>query len=279
MSARAFDRWRLTLPLLLPSLGGLAYLYTFDAPTRLIAVNAGALALALLWVLFGRLPAERNPRLVLAGGAALALFLPLLSGPEVGGVARWLPAGPVSLHSGALLLPFVTMIAAQERAFGPTLLVIAGAALALQPDAAALFAMAAASAVLAWLTRSTSFALVAAVAVSLAAITFGAGTLEPQTFTENVLPHAAERSALRAAALALMLFVVPLWHLVIFPQTQRVEGAALAALLVALGAMAVIAPFPYPLIGYGAAPILGIGLALGATARKAGHSARNLPTS
>ncbi len=279
MSARAFDRWRLTLPLLLPSLGGLAYLYAFEAPTRLIAVNAGALALAVVWVLFGRLPAERNPRLVLAGGTVLALFLPLLTGPEMGGVARWLPAGPVSLHSGALLLPFVTIIAAQERAFGPALLAIAGAALALQPDAAVVFALAAASAVLAWLHRSASFALVAAVAVSLAAITFGAGTLEPQTFTENVLPHAAERSALRAAALALMLFVLPLWHLVIFPQTQRVEGAALAALLVALGAMAVIAPFPYPLIGYGAAPILGFGLALGATGRKAGHSARNLPTS
>ncbi|GAA0767394.1 hypothetical protein FHS52_001673 [Erythromicrobium ramosum] len=279
MSARAFDRWRLTLPLLLPSLGGLAYLYAFEAPTRLIAVNAGALALAVVWVLFGRLPAERNPRLVLASGAILALFLPLLTGPEMGGVARWLPAGPVSLHSGALLLPFVTIIAAQERAFGPALFAIAGAALALQPDAAALFALAAASAVLAWLHRSASFALVAAVAVSLSAITFGAGTLEPQTFTENVLPHAAERSALRAAALALMLFVLPLWHLIIFPQTQRAEGAALAALLVALGAMAVIAPFPYPLIGYGAAPILGFGLALGATGRKAGHSARNLPTS
>lgn len=279
MSARAFDRWRLTLPLLIPSVGGLVYLYAFDAPTRLIGVNAGALVLALAWVLFGRLPAERNVRLGLASGVALALLLPLLTGPEVGGVARWLPAGPVNLHSGALLLPFITIIAARDRVLGPALLAMAGAALALQPDAAALFALAAASAVLAWLHRSASFALVAAVAVVLAAITFGAGTLEPQTFTEQVLPHAAERSVLATAALALLLFVLPLWHLVIDPQTQRAEGAALAALLVALGTMAVIAPFPYPLIGYGAAPILGFGLALGSTARKAGNSARNLSTS
>ena len=43
MAARAPDRWRLALPLLLPSLGGLAYLAAFGAPVRLIAVNAGAL--------------------------------------------------------------------------------------------------------------------------------------------------------------------------------------------------------------------------------------------
>ena len=48
----------------------------------------------------------------LAGGATLALFLPLLTGPEMGGVARWLPAGPVSLHSGALLLPLMGSVAA-----------------------------------------------------------------------------------------------------------------------------------------------------------------------
>ena len=39
-----------------------------------------------------------------------------------------------------------------------------------------------------------------------------------------------------------------------------------AALLIAFGVMTVIAPFPFPLIGYGASPILGFGLALGAVA-------------
>lgn len=269
MSARASDRWRLALPLAVPSVGGLAYLAAFDAPARLIAVNAGALALALVWVMFGRLSGRQNVRVALGGGAALALFLPLLTGPEVGGVARWLPAGPVSLHSGALLLPMIAVIAARERAWGPLLLAFAGAALALQPDAAALAALAAASAVLALFHRSIGFACVAAATSAMAALTFGAGTLEPQVFTENVLPHVAGRSALSAATLALMLFVLPLWHLAVDPQGGRSEGLALAALLVALGAMAVIAPFPYPLIGYGAAPILGFGLALGASRRTA----------
>lgn len=52
-----------------------------------------------------------------------------------------------------------------------------------------------------------------------------------------------------AGAAAALLFVVPLWHLVIDPQTQRAEGYALAALLLGLGAMTTSAAFPYPLIG------------------------------
>jgi len=35
-----------------------------------------------------------------------------------------------------------------------------------------------------------------------------------------------------------------------------------------MGMMATIASFPYPLIGYGASPILGFGLTLGAAARR-----------
>ena len=53
---RVFDRKRLALPLVFPCWGGLYYLWAYDAPARLIAVNAGALALALVWVLLGRLP-------------------------------------------------------------------------------------------------------------------------------------------------------------------------------------------------------------------------------
>ena len=143
-----------------------------------------------------------------------------------------------------------------------------GAALSLQSDAAALAALASASAVLAWLHRSSLCAVVAVAGLALAVLTFGNGTPEPQIFTENVLAQVAERSPLQAAALAVLLFAVPLWHLVIDPQTQRAEGFALAALLVGLGVMATIASFPYPLIGYGASPILGFGLALGAAARR-----------
>lgn len=267
MCARVFDRRRLALPLLFPCVGGLCYLYAYDAPARLLLINAGALAAALVWILLGRLPANQIARLAIAAAAAFALFIPLLIGPEVGGVRRWLPAGPVMLHSGALLLPLITVLAARERTIGVALLTLAGAALALQSDAAALAGGAAAGAVLAWLHRSAAYAVIAAAGLALAFLTVADGTLEPQIFTENVLPQLAEQSLLQPAALAAMLFVVPLWHLVVDPQVSRAEGYAIAAVLLGLGAMAIIGPFPYPLIGYGASPILGFGLALGAAAR------------
>jgi peptidoglycan/LPS O-acetylase OafA/YrhL len=85
---------------------------------------------------------------------------------------------------------------------------------------------------------------------------------------EDVLAHVATRSVWKAALLAILLFVVPLWHLVWDPQLSRAEGYALAALLTGFGAMALVGPFPFPLIGHGAAPILGFGLALGAATRR-----------
>lgn len=268
MFSLVFDRRRLALPLLFPCLFGLYYLWVYDAPARLIAINAGALVLGSLWVLLGRLPAAPKVRIAMAAALALLLFLPLLTGPAQGGVSRWLPAGPVSLHSGTLLLPLIVVLAGRHERFGPAVLALAGAALALQPDAAALAALAAASAVLCWLHRSVTFGLVAAGSAALAFLTFGAGSLAPQVFTENVLPQVAERSMLQAVALAGILFVVPHLYLVQNPQTQRAEGWTIAAMLTALGVMALLAPFPYPLIGYGASPILGFALALGATARR-----------
>jgi cell division protein FtsW (lipid II flippase) len=270
VSAQAFARWRLTLPLAIPSLGGLAYLAAFEASTRLIAINAGALVLALVWAMFGRMPSNSTNRLALAGLAALALTLPVLIGPEVGGVSRWLPAGPLLLHSGALLLPLITVQAAREAKVGPILLMVAGASLVLQPDAGALLGLGLASAVLAAMARSLAHGIVSVVALGLAAATFGAGTLEPQEFTEGVLAQVWHSAPLFALALGGLLFLAPAWLLARSPQVARAEGAALAALLCGLGIAAVLAPFPFPLIGYGASPILGFGLALGAIAAR-GH--------
>lgn len=277
VNARASNRWRLILPLLLPSLGGLAYLLAFGARTPLIVVNSIALAMAVAWVVWGRVPDNRRWRLAVAVTALLLLFLPPLLHHDIDGVARWLPIGRVlSLHSGALLLPLVVIIAARERHIGLWLLAIAGTALALQPDAGALAGLAAASAALAWVHRSLAFALVAGGSLTLALASFGAGNLAPQHYTEGVLAHVADQSLTGGVALGLLLFGAPLWYLVIRPAAPREEGLALAALLAGFGLMATIAPFPYPLIGYGASPILGFGLALSAASRRHQHKAGKL---
>ena len=267
VSTRALERWRLTLPLALPTLGGLAYLLSYDAPARLIAVNAGALAFGLAWVLLGRMPSGRSARLDLAASAAGALFLPLLLGPEVGGVSRWLRAGPVLLHSGALLLPLVIVLAAGAARFGPFLLALAMIALALQPDGAMLAALGASSAVLAATNRSVGYALVAASGAALAALTFGRGTLEPQLFTEGVLAQVWQSAPVAALMLGALLFVAAPWLLARAPHLSHAERLALAAMLVAAGTMASLSPFPYALIGYGASPIIGLALALSAAGK------------
>jgi hypothetical protein len=265
---RVFDRRRLALALLFPCVGGLYYLWAFGAPAPMLAVNAGALVCGLAWTVWGRLPTGDTARLAIAAAAAALLLLPLLTGPDLDGVQRWLPTGPVQLQSGPLLLPLIVVIAAREARGGAAVLTLATAALAGQPDAAGLAALGLASAVLAWHHRSSAFALVAVGAGAFAALTVHAGALPPQLYVEGVLAHVAEKSLWQAACLAVLLFVVPLWHLVIDPQITRPEGHALAALLTGLGMAALVAPFPFPLIGYGAAPILGFALALGASAHR-----------
>lgn len=261
MSARAADRWQRALPLALPALAGLAYLAAFGAPLRLIAINAGALVLGCVWVLAGRLPSGREARLGLAASAAGLLFVPLALPLEVGGVSRWLPLYPFLLHSGMLLLPLITVIAASERIWGPGLMALACAALAVQPDAGSLAALAAAGAVLAAVHRSAGFALVAGAALALTLATWDAGSLAPEVFTESVLPHVWRASPLAAVLLGGVLLVATP---VLLARLSRAEGLALAALLTGFAAAALLGPFPTPLIGHGAAPILGFALALGA---------------
>ena len=107
MSARLSDRWRLTLPIALPSLGGLAYLAAYDAPARLLVINAGALGLALVWAV----QALPLPMMLVLGVLALSVFgqplnsaivlgLGLGSGALVHVLPDWAePATPIQIAS------------------------------------------------------------------------------------------------------------------------------------------------------------------------------------
>ncbi len=252
---------------MLPVLSGLAYLQAFGAPSRLIVINALALVFALAWTLWGRVPSQRSGRLALAGLMAFGLFLPLLLQLDAGGISRWIPLGPVLMHSGTLLLPLLIVLTAREPRLGPAILGLAVLALGLQPDAGTLLGLTAATAALALTQRSTLFALVSGAALVLTLATFGAGTLEPQVFTEGVLAQVWAAAPLFALGLGAVLFVGPAWLLHHSTHVPRAEAYALAALLAGLGLAAMLAPFPFPLIGYGASPIIGFGLALGAVGR------------
>jgi hypothetical protein len=170
--------------------------------------------------------------------------------------------GPVALHSGALLLPLIIVLAADERWWGSAILALATAALALQPDPAALAALALPAAVLAASERSLAMAAISAAAAALAAIALDAAWLEPQRYSEGVLAEVAASSLAGAAGLGVLLLAALGWLSLGGDHALRPQRAALAAALGGFGVMACLAPLPFPLIGYGAAPILGFALGL-----------------
>jgi len=243
------------------------------APGLFIAVNAGVLALAVLVILLARRPRTAQLRQALALAPLAVLALPLLLGPEINGVARWLSLGPLALHTAALALPVLVVLMAEQDRLGRFGLAAAAALLALQSDAAGLIARSLASGVLAALRRSLALAAIAAACLVLGAQTFGAGALEPQPFVENVLADLAARSRLAAAALGLGL-AGGIALFASLPGPDRAPAAALAALLAGFALAALLGPFPGPLIGYGASPILGFGLAAALIRTNAGDRAQ-----
>ena len=250
------------LALAIPCLAGLAALVLLGAPVRFVLINAAALLAALAWISLGRLPREQAAERVLTVLLLVLLALPLWSGPAVDGVARWLPLGGFLLHAGMLLIPLIVVLAAQDRAWGPWVLLdeiliafdqtVAALALALALGALALW----------WKQRDrwTGAVGVLALFASLAA-SLGAN-LPPQPFVEGVMPSLFAVSptitAVTGGTLLLSLVLIAR-----APRGNRAAGLPLAGVLLGFTLAALVGSYPLPLIGYGASAILGFGLALG----------------
>lgn len=265
------DRYRLMLPLAVPALAGLAQLAASGAPEHYLAVNAGALLLALGWIAIGRVPDSEIAKRALPA-VLLALFaLPLLAGPDIEGVRRWLPLGPLSLHAGMLLIPLLGCLCARDLRFAPWVLGACLGIALLQPDAASAAALALVAAALSWTHRKPFFAAIAALGLAACIIAFGAGDLPPEPLVEHVFADAWAVQPLIALALAAAVFT-GLVLLLTARTVPREERFVLAAAMTGFAAMSLIGNYPTPLLGYGAAPILGFGLALGAVPRNYRYS-------
>ena len=120
----------------IPVLAGLAYLGLSGAPFVYIASNGLALVVALAATAFLRVRLSDRQCRILAVLLLLLLYVPLLTGPHVNGIARWFPLGPVALHAGALALPALVVLAARDDDYAPPILLAALLAASLQPDAA-----------------------------------------------------------------------------------------------------------------------------------------------
>ncbi len=230
------------------------------APRSYLIGNGAALGLA---VILGLLPSplrisERIASLT-AIGLSLLLLLPLLAGPEVDGVRRWIALGPVKLHAGMLLIPamLVTMLRASPNANLLALLIAAFGAF-LQPDKASAVALLFGTACLFWLLRQKPLAIVlSAQLVIFGGLFFMTDGPEAVPFVEQVIVRAWMEmpglSVAMAFALVAAIVIPSSKNHGLLPPMGASAGFAMASLL---------GPYPSPLIGYGAAPILGYGLAL-----------------
>lgn len=264
------------LPLAIPGLAGLAYLASAGAPHSYVLINAGALTAGTALAAFA--PELRGVLLLRVLTAALLtiLFLPLLTGPSVQGVERWLPRGPLTVHSGMLVLPALAVLAARDPDYAAPILLASLFAAFLQPDAATGFAITFAAVALHDVTRDWRVGVAAILAFFATLMMAVRGELPPQKFVERIFVDLLVAAPLAAAAVFLTLvaaFFLMLWCA---PAGKPVRYA-MAGALFGFVLMALLSHYPTPLVGYGAAPIIGFGLALwlgrGTSIRLAGASA------
>ena len=249
------------LALAIPVCSGLGYLYAVDAPPSYVQVNVGALAVAALFVVFAppSLPVLAR-RLIVAVSLAL-LFVPLLTGPSLGGVARWLPLGPVTLHAGMLIIPSLAVLLALEPEQAPGVLSLALLAALLQPDMASGAALMLAAIGLYDATKDWRYGVFAAVAFMASLVAAIHGELPAQPFVERVIVLLAKTQPL--VAVGLLASLVTSFYLMIVALPGSVpQRKALAGTLFGFSFAGLVSNYPSALIGYGAAPILGYGLAI-----------------
>ena len=260
MGERWRDRFPALLAIALPVLVGLAYMATGGAPSAYLIVNGAALALSALIVLIGLPPLGRRARIIAVAGLVALFALPLLTGPSMNGIARWLPIGPFILHAGMLTIPALVVLAARDDRLGPPALAAALLIALAQPDFASAFALIG-GAIGAYQVRSDwRFGLVVIGGFFVAIAAALQGELPAVPFVERIIIDALPTAPLMAALIALsiagavliMLFGTGLPRIARYPTGMTLFGFWLAAL---------ISNYPTPLAGYGAAAIIGYALA------------------
>lgn len=255
-------RYQVLIPvaaLALPVLGGAAFMTALDAPPLYPAANVAALATALVAALFLPLPTGPRGRAVLAAGLVAVLLATAIGGVEAQHIRRWFALGTLRLHAGYLVLPLLIVLAGRLPGWTAAALIAAALFItALQPDAAACLGLAAAAAALAERRRDApALAALAAALVAAAAVLLRHDPLTAVPFVENVLLQAFMASV-PAALLLAAAQCAPLALRTLYGD----RSAPLIAYSLAIALAGELGPYPSPLIGFGAAPILGLGLAL-----------------
>ncbi|HEX8831700.1 MAG TPA: hypothetical protein VF705_11060 [Longimicrobium sp.] len=214
---------------------------------------------------------RREAAFPLAAVLALAFLAATWLDPGVDGVHRWVRLGPVSVHVGALVLPFVLATLAELERAGRTrasmLLSLATALLlVLQPDAAQATAFAAGAVVL-LLPRSPEdgrgwMRLVPLLA--LAALSWlRKDPLAPVPHVEGIVGLAMERGTGWGAAAVASLLLLPVPFFAARGEGHGRAGLAIGAYVLVTILAPALGHFPVPVLGQGASPIIGYFAAIG----------------
>jgi cell division protein FtsW (lipid II flippase) len=240
-------------------LAGIAFMLLGGAPAHYPAINAAAFATGVVLLLLLSPAITNRAVTIIVFAASLALFLPLIIGPDLEGIHRWIALGPVQLHAGMFLLPLVMALLprlnpkAQNAAF-----LCAAIAISAQPDRASAMALLGGAFGMAVVQRDRWAGVSVAIALLSVSVTFvRADPLDPVPFVETVLPDAWAIHPLIANVLVLTLIAA-----IALPVRQGGEMWSLAGAWAGFAFASFIGAYPTPLIGYGAAPIIGFALGL-----------------
>ncbi|MFC3100706.1 hypothetical protein [Altererythrobacter lauratis] len=269
MGARFANRLPALLALGVPVLAGMGAMALLGAPSGHVLINAAALAagvtLLLAWppVLSNRRSGRTLTLVLLA-----LLYVPWIAGPDLAGITRWIALGPITLHAGLLAIPALCVVAARDPDYAAPVFLAALLACLLQPDAASAFALTFAAVGIHHATRDWKLGVVAIAGFFAMLAAAVRGELPAVEYADRVLvQYAAANAALALGLFASLVASFSLMALVL--PAEPPARLALAGSLFGFSVMGVMSNYPSPLIGYGAAAILGYGLALGLSTKAA----------
>jgi hypothetical protein len=247
---------------------GLAYLGAAGAPMRYLAINAAALVIGLLMLpILGRaVPDVRRA----PGAATLLMALVLLAtallGDRAEGATRWIALGGFFLQPSLVLLPVMIVGFARSRDILSTIaLLVASAALAIQPDRAMAGMLAVALSVLA-LMRPDRFVVPA---LAGAVLGFGVTLIRPDTlpavpFVDRILYSSFDVHLLAGMAVLVgsILLLVPAIVGSLYDREDRAAYSAFGIVWLTAIIAAAAGNYPTPIVGYGGSAVLGYVLSL-----------------
>jgi hypothetical protein len=247
---------------------GIVYLSAAGAPSRMIVVNLLALLVALAVFPLGSAIVRRlgERGWILAAALAAGLLATALFGAAAEGASRWVQVGPLTLQPSLILLPMLLMLFARAPSPGTTMaVVVAAAALALQPDRAMAGVAVAATATLFAVRagRATGIALAASSAAFVATI-LRPDSLPALPFVDGILfssfeVHPVLGSLLWLAGAAL---AAPAVAAAVGGRNDAALWAVFGASWLAIFAASALGNYPTPLVGFGGSAIVGYLLSL-----------------